>query len=391
MNKYLINEMDYLYQITNAIQKIVLGVSDNEKIIAYYFDNKSETTIVLVGMPHGNEPIGFFYCRNWLLNDRLNTTYNYLIVPILDYDVAMENSWICESFEYKDFLLNNYINKVTSQIEFNYGNTVKTVYHQVFIDLLSTLEIHCILFIHQTPSIYGGYFYTNISDKVMINELKQCFVREKIPPEFWGQGDVIKKDIGVFGVFSAKNISDDGSYLSSQEYVSEHLQVPYVSIEIPFAIPCIKNFDKPICLDISIIFKIISLSKEIENMIININENEKYKMNFAYWIGSNNKTDEHIKQCIMNLREYKMVDVYFILRSFMLKLSYLSMGLKMTGLSEEGKLKIKTLEKRILKFYESNKTILGIKIVDYESGIRCINSCVEIIERYSKINYNEDK
>ena len=72
-------------------------------------DNKSETTIVLVGMPHGNEQIGFFYCRNWLLNDRLNTTYNYLIVPILDYDVAMENSWICESFEYKDFLLNNYI------------------------------------------------------------------------------------------------------------------------------------------------------------------------------------------------------------------------------------------------------------------------------------------
>lgn len=385
MNEYLKKELDIISEAASESQKIVLGFYENEKITGYFFDNKCEKTIVLVGMPHGNEPVGFFYCKKWLLNGKMNKKYNYFIVPILDYEIAMENIWIDEDFEYKEFLSNNYINKVETQIEFNYGHTARIVYHRKFIDYLYTLKIHCVLFIHQIPSIYGGYFYTNIDDKFIINELKNCFIKERIPLELWGQGRVIKKDRGIFGLYRAKNILDNNSFLSSQEFINDNLKSPFITIEIPFAIPNINYFNKSVDFDVEIIFEIISLSKNIENTIKKNNRYEKYKEDFEYWISLSNRMDENIKNIIVKLKEYKVVDVYMILRSFMLKLSYLPIGLKINEMDKEFKLKIINLEKKIWRFYQENKNIIGIKSVSYDMGIRCIGNCVDIIERYSEI------
>lgn len=385
MNKYLIRELENISKTINASEEILLGFYDNKKITGYFFDNKCEKTIIIVGMPHGNEPIGFFYCKKYLLKVDVKKRYNYFIVPILDYEIAMKNIWINECFDYNEFLVNNYINKVESQIEFNYGKTSRLAHHKKFIDYLYTLKIHCVLFIHQIPSIYGGYFYTNIDNRVIINKLKDCFLKEQIPLDIYGQGRVEKKDMGVFGLFKADNILLDSSFLSSQEFINYSLNSPFITIEIPFAIPNISCLNKSVDFNTEVILEIISSSKDIENSIKKIKGYTKSQDDFEYWISLNNNMDESIKKIFAKLTEYKVIDIYMVLRSFMLKLSYLPMGLKIKGLDKEIRLKIINLQKKIWWFYKKNKNVIGINYINYDRGIRCIDNCVDIIEGYSDI------
>ncbi len=71
MNKYLKRELDIISKNTNNSEKIILRLYGKEEITGYFFNNKSEKIIVLVGMPHGNEPIVFFYCKKWLLTEKV--------------------------------------------------------------------------------------------------------------------------------------------------------------------------------------------------------------------------------------------------------------------------------------------------------------------------------
>ena len=386
VNRFLINEMKRIENgCCKEIRKIDIGKGqDGNNLCAYYINQNVPETIVIVGMPHGNEPVGFFFCEEFILKKEWTYSYNYLVIPVLDYDVAVQNIWIDKKFVYERFLEGNYLNSIEKQIEFQYGDLSYYAHHKKFQNLLNECSIRCVLFIHQTPSIYGGYFYTNIEDKNVYSKLQKCFSMAGIPPEIWGQGfGVERKAVGIFGTFHSKNILDNDLQMSSQEYVEDVLKAPFITLEIPFAIVQQHDLNKIVDADIDNIYTIINLSQEIEKLANIIKTETQYKKDFEYWIHSSNKTDIHILEVISKKgNNIKYVDIYFILRSFMLKLSYLAITYRANELLECEILciKISRLKREIMSLYKKYYKLLKISTLDYSIGIKVIKRCLQIIE-----------
>ena len=135
--------------------------------------------------------------------------------------------------------------------------------------------------------------------------------------------------------------------------------------------------------DIDNIYTIINLSQEIEKLANIIKTETQYKKDFEYWIHSSNKTDIHILEVISKKgNNIKYVDIYFILRSFMLKLSYLAITHRANELLECEILciKISRLKREIMSLYKKYYKLLKISTLDYSIGIKVIKRCLQIIE-----------
>ena len=370
-----------------SIRKVTLERIDaNHEIVAYEVLNcENAPFIAIVGMPHGNEPIGFWYCLDFVRRGtyKLHKS-NFLVIPILDYEVALLNEWIEREFSLEKFIFSNYINTIDTQLEFTYGKNMR-ICQKKFVDLYKNYNIKYTIFIHQVPTISGIYCYTNMAmDEQVVRKLQKIFLSGNIPLEESPQGINVKKYAkGIFGVFRRNNLGNNclGDDYSCQEYFNDILCEKYIVLEIPFwATKGIEHFILKDSSRLKAQLSNIALhTVKIRDMIYKdvLSQHEK---NCIYWLNESIRLDNIVLD-ILSQKESDLysIDIYYILRHLIYKASYLSMSLKIDNSiiyrNTEG------LIVDILGIIRKYGSLIDMRLVKYKEGYRYINQIVDLCEK----------
>lgn len=391
MNDIFKNELNKIADeiCGDKTSKIILGkCSDGFELPGFKIKNNAKNEyILIIGMPHGNEPVGFWYCLDFMRNHIKNEPFNYnnyLIIPVLDYEVAIRNMWISEKFNLTRFSHSNFLNTVNEQIEFTYGKNHMVAHHKGLINLVNETIIKYAIFIHQTPTLYGGYYYTNIEDKSIHKKLKIAMAKQRIPPEVRPQGTGVEiKDIGIFGVFGIDNISikkyDSTSIYSCQEYFDKILNIKFLTIEIPFYIAINIYIDKSIKLQ-SHRAMIMSILKESNILIYKIKNSldKKNAKEAYYWLSSFLNMDKIINNVINKFEDsINLVDMYYILRNLFYKMSYLAIASQIPCIEISKKASYLIVQILDLFYYYSD--ILDIREINNIQASALINECIQVV------------
>lgn len=413
MSMNLFNELQYIqdkiYRESNLnLEVIELGeINKKIKINAYKMVNDPNYKyIVIVGCPHGNEPIGGWYCT-YLLRQIVfynqpfldSIEANLFIIPILDMGIVEKNKeWINSNFNYLEFFKNNYLNPVYDQLEFSYSlsdeNDCKILkrLHQE----LNKIDNKIILTCHQTPSIYGGYYYTNVTSYKIHRELQSVYISKGIPLEIMPQGCGVKTHVaGVFGQFNKENLGEYHYKFNpkecSQTYFSNVLNCSYLTMEIPFGYSSFL-YNKQL-IDIKPFLPLISEIMINNDELLNLLDN-KYKVNNLslieakdifrrnsgyYWLKAFIDSDKFIRD-LMEKQEKNIVrlhDFCCIVRLLFYKGQFVGMLTKTEG--QEISKKVSEVLSLIVKFMDEVLGFMDVKWVEPKLGIQLIHQCVQIL------------
>ncbi len=409
------NIWDEISNVHNEIENCkeknlkIVNITDSDtehEAYGYKWDNKSAPDyLTIIGCSHGNEPIGIWFCIN-LLKQILNSNNSFLdninmslfIIPVLDVEIAQKNShWINHEFNYKEYLKYGYLNPVFEQLEFSYPSNKEIIQNIVIRKLdeeLKKTKTTIILSCHQTPSIYGGYYYTNISNEKIHKEMQYLYLSKGIPIEILPQGIGVQSYAnGVFGKFSSLNLGQFHNEFKplecSQTYFNDILKVPYIVPEIPFGYSLFLYNKTEIGIKeyLTDIFAILDASNRLIDYLDNNSRNEDFSLEEQrklyrdnsgyYWLKSFQASDRYMVRILSTEGNIRKHDFCQIVRQIFYKAQFVGM---LTGNADtKVKLEAQSLLEQMNNFLSVVFNVIDINWINPKLGIQLLYNCLGLL------------